>query len=64
MVVEPFIFHDDTTDVPLGLPKLSVKMNLIPVGVISLGWAVSSLLMTLCLLLGAWIYKYRRKEGE
>mmetsp|Transcript_6448 Transcript_6448/g.10693 ORF Transcript_6448/g.10693 Transcript_6448/m.10693 type:complete len:961 (-) Transcript_6448:502-3384(-) len=61
-VSKPFIFHDNTNRVPKSLPKIVFEKNLIPTGVLTLGYVLSGALMLSCIMLAAWVHKYREKE--
>lgn len=60
--VAPTIYHDGTQNPPLYLPPLEVDTNLVPIGVLAVGWVLAGLLVLACVLLCFWVYKYRAKQ--
>ncbi|CAB9521755.1 Gamma-aminobutyric acid (GABA) B receptor [Seminavis robusta] len=57
--VQPFIYHDNTTNPPLALPPHEEDLNLISDGVKGFGLSLSVLGMLLSLGIGAWVLRNR-----
>ena len=58
----PFYYSGGSTTPPLDLPPLQMDYNLIPDGVRAVGWALSGILVALCIFFAAWTIKNMDRE--
>ncbi|CAB9526106.1 Gamma-aminobutyric acid (GABA) B receptor [Seminavis robusta] len=60
-IINPFVFHDNTTTPPPELPHVEHYMNLIPIGLRVFGIALAGLVMLLSVACGLWTILYRKR---
>ena len=58
----PMIYSSGNVTPPLQLPELEEDLNLVSVGVFSIGWVLAGILILCCLSLGWWVCKYKNKQ--